>query len=155
MSERPTMRTPGGPLPGFPAARQRTPAAEPAGEPPVPAITDDDAPALPGPAAEPATAATRPAAPIAAQTKSKRTPPGAEVGERPRRLDVELELKNKYQAQFYGLTALRRHYERIVFELKQDGESTSLSELFNAVLLHGPRSPDEARELLRELRRTP
>ena len=69
----------------------------------------------------------------------------AEVGEGPRRLDVELDPKAKYQAQFYGLVALRRHYERLVFELKQDEEPTSLSELFNAVCSTGPPPPTKPR----------
>jgi len=73
-------------------------------------------------------------------------------GEKPR-IDVQLDVNAKYQANFYGLVALRRHYERLVFELKQDGENTSLSELFNATLLHGPGTSDQARQLLRDLRK--
>jgi hypothetical protein len=167
MTARPAMRTPGG-LPGFPAGRPAptpdpTPPAGP--EPELETQTvDDDPPAAPaGPATDDAaTKAARPAAPDKPPAKSKRARPAArsataaEVGEGGSlRLDIELDPKAKYQAQFYGLIALRRHYERLVFELKQDGEPTSLSELFNAVLLHGPATPDEARALLRELRRTP
>lgn len=166
MTARPAMRTPGG-LPGFPDARpaptpDSTQPADPEPELETQTVDDNPGTAAAAPAGpEVAAEAAGPAA-VAKPPKSKRARPAArsasaaEVGEeRPRRLDVELDAKAKYQAQFYGLVALRRHYERLVFELKQDGEPTSLSELFNAVLLHGPATPDEARALLRELRRTP
>ncbi len=168
---RPAMRTPSG-LPGFPAQRNAdadtpTPnSAEPAADPAPRLASPNVAKDVESPAAdnteprldqaadsarvEKPVTTRKPRAKVSASNERGEGQPSG--GETPR-IDVQIDVNAKYQANFYGLVALRRHYERLVFDLKQDGENTSLSELFNATLLHGPGTPDQARQLLHDLRK--
>ncbi len=165
-SARPAMRTPSG-LPGFPAQRNAdadtpTPSsAKPAADPGPRLASANIAEDVGSPAAGRTGPILDRAAvekPITTRKSRARVTAsndreGQHGGKEKPRIDVQLDVNAKYQANFYGLVALRRHYERLVFELKQDGENTSLSELFNATLLHGPGTPDQARDLLRDLRK--